>query len=640
MLSRVRLSLIVGLLTVAVALAIVFAALVLRAIGPASTSSIVWTLLSGCFVCFGGAVALIAATGSIDLLLPSDQPHLVGWTVAGVGFAGVAVAAWSAALDGAPGFVESAAIAGGALVVLGGYPAYRLARTKTLDRWVQPSGAIVVSPARAGLWTEPATSPWYRATYVEIAVVVGVVAVLTVTYLMILSNGPLGHDEAVYAVKARSWLEGTPATGFGLYRPVGMPAIGWVVLHVSDSEVAFRLVGVVAAVATLGGMWGVGRRLFSPGAALLAIAVLGSASSWLRRVPEFLNDIITSGLLLWIMYVIWRHFEDPEQPRWRIVMAAPLAAGAFYLRYGIVSSLLVVAVVAGILWRKQLVASWRYLAATAAMLVALVLPHVAHAVVETGSALGILSSASDAAGREYIGEGLVEYLRWFRTDLAGPIAGVMMIAACIAVGVVIVRPVIGSTLARADRAVVYFGASGLTMMVVTGMVVHAEHRYVFSTVMLLLLVGGHLAAGVVTHLAGRIRSVLVGVAMIACVMVLVPNASRMDDHLDRLATSREVLVDASASIDPGPFGECVAVSTYVPHITWYAQCATVGFDSDPVDLASDDIPAYIVVFAQGKRQPSVEELMAYLPDDAVVHARIASANDVIGDAVVYRLTGG
>lgn len=641
MLSRVRLSLIIGLLTVAAASAVASAGLVFRAIGPAPVSSIVEILLAGSVVCLALAVALIATSESSDLSLPSDEPRLVGWTVAGVGLAIVVVAAGSATVGGtAPGFVESAAIAGGTFLTLCGYPAYRLARTGTLDRWVEPNGAIVLSPGQGGLWTEPATTPWYRATPVEIAVTAAIVTILAVTYLMVLSDGPLGHDEAVYAVKARSWLEGTPATGFGLHRPVGMPAIGWVVLHVSDSEVAFRLMGVAAAAATLCGVWGVGRRLFSPAAGLLAVAVLGSASSWLRRVPEFLNDIITSGLLLWIMYVIWRHFEDPEVPRWRIVMAAPLAAATFYLRYGIVSALLVVALVAGILWRRKLVASWRYLASTAVVLFVLVLPHISYSIARTGSPLGILSRASDAAGREYLGEGLVDYLRWFRSDLAGPFAGVLMIAACVAVGVIIVRAVIGSPLARTDRAVVYLGASGMLMMVVTGLVVHAEHRYVFSTVMLLLLVGGNLAVGVLRHVALRIRPVLVAVAAIAFAMVLVPNASMTDDRHDRLAESGEVLVGASASIDPGPSGECVAVSTYVPHITWYAECTTIGFDIDPAALGSTDIPAYIVVFANGKRQPSMEALMAYIPDDAVVHARIVSANDVIGDAVIYRLAEG
>ncbi|MGI9528463.1 MAG: glycosyltransferase family 39 protein, partial [Acidimicrobiia bacterium] len=335
-LSRVKLSVIIGLLTVAAVSLAASVGLALRAIGPAPVSSIVATLLTGVVLCLAGAVVLSAANGSSELPQPSEEPRIVGWTVAGVGLAIVAIGVGSAVLGGTtPGVVESAALVGGALVAMAGYPAYRLAQAGTLDRWIGPNGRFVLSPGEGGLWTKPAETPWYRASVAELAVALGLTAILAVTYLMILSNGPLGNDEATYAVKARSWLEGTPSTGFYIYRPVGMPAIGWMVLQVSDSEVAFRLVGVAAAVATLGGMWGVGRRLFSPAAGLLAAAAIGSATSWLRRVPEFLNDIITTGLLLWIMFVIWRHFEDPEQPRWRVTLAAPLAAAAFYLRYGI-----------------------------------------------------------------------------------------------------------------------------------------------------------------------------------------------------------------------------------------------------------------------------------------------------------------
>ena len=49
---------------------------------------------------------------------------------------------------------------------------------------------------------------------------------------------------------------------------------------------------------------------------------------------------------------------------------------------------------------------------------------------------------------------------------------------------------------------------------------------------------------------------------------------------------------------------CLARSSYIPQITWYAVCATSGFTAQvPVGR-----PAYLVLFENGKRQPTGSQL--------------------------------
>ncbi|MEV8308090.1 hypothetical protein AB0P36_12175 [Streptomyces flavidovirens] len=70
------------------------------------------------------------------------------------------------------------------------------------------------------------------------AYVVGVLAVAAGVWAVLQDFEPyLGHEEAVYANKVRSWVEGTPDAGWGVYRPVGLPALGarcgWAAMRVA-----------------------------------------------------------------------------------------------------------------------------------------------------------------------------------------------------------------------------------------------------------------------------------------------------------------------------------------------------------------------------------------------------------------------
>jgi len=68
----------------------------------------------------------------------------------------------------------------------------------------------------------------------------------------LVGSQPIGHDEAVYLTKARSWMEGTPADEFEIYRPIGMAWFGWLFLHFGDSEIMMRSFGVIfGAISTL-----------------------------------------------------------------------------------------------------------------------------------------------------------------------------------------------------------------------------------------------------------------------------------------------------------------------------------------------------------------------------------------------------
>ena len=640
--SRAKLFVSFALVTaVAVALSVA-GILVVRwaAGGPLSKATV--PLVTLAVVSVGAAVLITSRADLTRVAPPSRHPWTVALATATVAFVAALGGFVPATLDaGSPGFLEVSLIltAGGA--VLWSAAVWPLARNGRLDPTIAVIEGLIRLDPTEGQMTVPVRRPSRRLLRSEAIWGIGIGLSLVGVYALLVSGGPLGHDESVYAVKARSWLDGTPATGFAIYRPVGMPIVAWLGLQVSESAAVLRVFGAAAALSALGVLWVIGRSLFSPAAALLAVGMVAGAPSWLRRVPEFLNDIASTALLLAVMFLIWQHFERPSTSRWLIVLSAPLAAAAFYLRYGVVSALVIVAVVGAVVWRRGLVSSWRQLTATAVALGVLVSPHVVYAVAETGSVIGILTRATDAAGREYFGEGLVSYVRWFPERLAGPILGVLMALAVVNTVVYLIRAAGGRALSQIGRGTVFLGSSAILMIIASGLFVHAEERYVFPAILLLAVIGGHLVVETYRRAGGQIRAALLAVGALAIAGVFAITAVLADQSFDDVAQRRAVIEAAGDAlrVAAGPDGQ--AISTYIPQITWYSGCGTVGFVRDPMALArSLDASVFVVVFEHGKRQPTGDALDAYVAPASRVVAQIDDSEDRIGDVVIYEFDPG
>ncbi|MDW6058978.1 glycosyltransferase family 39 protein [Streptomyces sp. FXJ1.4098] len=172
-----------------------------------------------------------------------------------------------------------------------------------------------------------------------------VLAMATAVWAALQDHEPLiGHEEAVYGNKARSWLDGTPDAGWGTYRPVGLPALGRIALAVHDDVGALRVVALLLTLFTLATTYLVAARLTTPRRAVVATLLVLSGLGFLRRLPLFLNDIGATGLLLTVVYLLVRAQEKPGS---RALMLLPFPAlAAFYLRYGVVGTLAAIAVAA------------------------------------------------------------------------------------------------------------------------------------------------------------------------------------------------------------------------------------------------------------------------------------------------------
>ena len=379
----------------------------------------------------------------------------------------------------------------------------------------------------------------------------------------------LGHDESVYAARARSWATGQPSAGWEVYRPVGLPAVGRVVLglvgtvtgsdptaQASDgglqpgtATVVLRVVALGLALLTLLITYLVGARVIGPPRAAVAVLVVVGGITFVRRVPEFLDDIPAAGLLLLAAYLVLRSRRVGVVARaWSLPAAAAVAVTACLVRYGATAGLLSIAVAGLVAWGPRVwLRAWRELLGAVAVLAVGLAPVLRYSLRVTGTPLGLLQRAADVAHRQYVGEGLVFYARSLPLSLAGPLGGVVMTAGIVGLVLAARRLIAARQLAAislpADRERVFLGTAALFALLVLGLVAHGEGRFAMFSVLALTLLG---TDSLVSGLAGRtpralpvLKSLAVSAAVVAPLTTLY-----MAGQLDRVSDVRTSIADS------------------------------------------------------------------------------------------------
>lgn len=389
----------------------------------------------------------------------------------------------------------------------------------------------------------------------------------------------LGHDEAVYAVGARGMLHGDAADHLPMHRSIGMKVLAAPGVVAGGGELAIRAPFALLACVYLAVVWVIARRWFGAGAAALAVAVQATMAPWQWRAAEALSDVPSALALLGMLALCLRADEgggaaDAHRRAWaRAVAAGVLGAAACYVRYASAPAVAAIAMVTLLDDPRR----WRWLALAGVAGLAAITPFFVWSASETGSILGVLDEGERMARRAYPGEGLVYYATTWPWKLAGPVAGVVA-----AIGVVV--GLAGwragwrdaTPAQRARRMIV---AAGLGQLLALGWRVHGETRFVFFAMTCFAIAG-------VSWIAGEARRWKVAVVVVA--LAAVPSALWTWRWLDRLAERRVPVREAAAAIVRDRGGErCVAFSTEVPMVVWYAGCHTWQVDGWglPVRLA-------------------------------------------------------
>ncbi|WP_274915191.1 glycosyltransferase [Streptomyces sp. WZ-12] len=461
----------------------------------------------------------------------------------------------------------------------------------------------------------------------------GALALTATVCIWLQGNEPhMAHEEAVYANKARSWADGTPDAGWGLYRPFGLPFLGRIALAVHHDVGALRGVAVLLTLATLAVTHLITAHWTTPHRAAVTVLLVVSGLGFLRRAPEFLNDIGATGLLLLVVFLLVRAQEKAKCSALLLLPFAILAA--FYFRYGVLGSLIAIALASlGVYglraWRKH----WRQLLAATGILAAGLLPHFVYAIQETGSPLGIIFSATGQANRDYIGEGLVYYLAIFPYRLAGDLGAIVMTAGLFVAGASARRLLQarrgGNSLPRPrDRRHVFLGLSSVLIFATLGLTAHGEARFVYLPVILLTVLG---VEGIV-EIAGRwasrallVVAALAGITIAGTAQVVAKGAMPGPEDLSRstVPVAREMTSSTS----------CLLVTGYEPEMGWYSGCDAVTYSQYQDVKPAPGVKTSFILFERGRYQPTSDALRRLIGHRAT-SVRHIPTNGAVGSATV------
>lgn len=425
---------------------------------------------------------------------------------------------------------------------------------------------------------------------------------------MVLRRSPLGHDEAVYALKARTLVEGSSSAYFwNDYRAPGLPMFLSMIARFKGSDLAMRL-GVVL----FGGLivlltWLMGRTIFDQRVGLIAATgmafspvVIASASSvW----PDLPGAAIGFAALTVLVYSV-----RGERVSWWILAAAPLSVAATLIRFGapIPIGIGALAIAA---WRWELV---RKALPQVVILGALTAVPVI-ALLATSRVLGtsmspleaVSSLAEDNSFPFY--KGLVDYAKLYDFLLLSP-AGLLLVLG-LAAGL---KAAVGKADSRGPF-VLTAGVAGATV-VVLALTLHGEYRYLTPAYPWLWIAAAYGLSEMARSLRRDLVSPVVATLVLLTVLGAVSDGAmevrKNEERFHDLRTAARQL-DAVAADDT-----CAVVTGFVPQVAWYSRCVTTSYSMTHVRLAGGSFPpdptVYLFLVQNGKRQPEGPTLDAYL----------------------------
>ena len=434
-----------------------------------------------------------------------------------------------------------------------------------------------------------------------------VLALATAAWAVLQQHEPyLGHEEAVYANKARAWADGTPDAGWGEYRPPGLPALGRLALALHNDVGSLRTTALLLTLFTLTATYLTAARWTTPRRAVVVTLLLLSGLGFLRRVPQFLNDIGATGLLLIVVFLLTRAQEVRHSRA--LPLAAAVAVAAFYLRYGSTGNLLAIAPAALFAYGPRAwLAQGRRLAAALAVLTLGLLPHFVHAAQVTGSPFGLILWAGAQANRVYVGDGLVYYLAIFPYRLAGDLGAVVMTA-----GLLLATSALRTreTTARSARRV-FLASTAVLILVVLGLATDGEPRFVYLSVILLTILG---VEAVAERTGPWRKGALTAVAALAALttagttQVVAHGAMPAPTHLAR---STVPVAERLTSDTP-----CLLVTGYEPEAGWYSGCDAVTYAQYARTPPPPKTRVTLLLFDHGRLQPNPAALSRLIGDRA------------------------
>jgi 4-amino-4-deoxy-L-arabinose transferase-like glycosyltransferase len=472
-----------------------------------------------------------------------------------------------------------------------------------------------------------------RMRRIEVGILAGIVTLFIVQTLLIVSKGsPLGHDEAVYALRARDFLTGDVSGWYWFpFRAPGLPLALTPVAAFRATEPYLRMViagfGAILVVST----WWLGRTMFGRRAGLIAAAgvaltpaiVATSVQVW-PDVPGAAIGFLAIALYAWAL--AGSRLTVPV-----MVGIGILTGIATLIRFGAPIPI-GIGLAAVTVWRYQLaLETWRRVlgvafAASILPAVILLVPGATAWAQWTANAEPVAAFESFSYLKASKGfhwtTGFIDYWR-----ARGRLVGTSTVAFLVGVGL------LGAMLGAVQRKVSALAlavviTSGVLTFGVLAYMLTGEIRYL-SPAIPWVWIGAASGIAYLTKHWSRLTTVALGT-----VILIVGVTSSMPQVLKKYDFNRNlysVIQTASVAIDDASTDyTCSVITSYTPQVGWYSKCVVFPFDRLSVGLDAVGRPdgdRYLMLVSQGKRQPKGALLEQYLDETSGVFLELGDPDD-------------
>jgi 4-amino-4-deoxy-L-arabinose transferase-like glycosyltransferase len=486
-----------------------------------------------------------------------------------------------------------------------------------------------------------------RGSTIEIAVLVGILVAVAIAALWLIGQAiPLGWDESVYASKSRSMVTDTPSSTWAMYRAPGLPVVGLLGGAFGFTDANLRAVALLLNLGALAMAWAFARMLWGTLAAIVALLTIVGSPVVIAEIALFHTDLPSAGVLLALMLLVWHEFERRPEPSRLLLAAAPLAAAAFYVRYGSILPIGGIGIAAVLLWHRSMFRNRRLIGLTVVLAALLFAPHILEAISRTGSPLGIITGAGEQVDTSEPIATAARYLGWLPAQLAHRLGFVVMIAGVAHAAIVAIDATLRREMGPAARRYLWlFVPAGVTT---AGLVLlsHPEQRYVIFPVLLAIIAGAGAVSAAVAWIRARPslaeRHQAVDMAIFAGILLVAIVAgsvlARRVAVLEREGDESRWLPTVGQAIDADADGPCTAVTSVPPIIEWYSRCASLPFTRVDAEDLGGGAQTYLVFSIIDERRASPRTLLRYR---ALIETRKANSILIEGGqswVEVYRLT--
>lgn len=435
-----------------------------------------------------------------------------------------------------------------------------------------------------------------------LGVSIAIAIYLVVAIMTIRMGSPLGHDESVYAVRAREFLNGEPAASwFSGNRAPGLPLMLTLAWLGNATEPYLRLVVTMGGMALIVSTWLMGKLMVGRvggmvaafGIALTPIILVAATQVW-PDVPGAAAGMIALLFYAWGL--------SSERFRWWVaLLVITFIVVATVIRYGAPIPLLIG--FAGLtLWRWPRETHRKLMVALVAVGGAIAVGLIVMTPLVSGGAIpGRTISVNSDSNPAF--QGFVDYWQMWKRLAAGSVAVGLF-------GVLV--GLIGSFFSRdVRRTFIWPFVIGVATFAAIAAVVHGEARYLSPFFpWFWISAGAGLAA--LGRLGPRSIGVAAGALAIAVCAYLAPGLSDEGQVFNQGFTTIETAARSLADGEP-----CGVFTSYTPQVEWYSGCETVVIDQHAVVVDSPLMPdgdTYLFLVEKGKRQPVGELRDAYLAE--------------------------